>query len=129
MKRRTFVQSALGAAFTASIPVEQLLPVPLQLLGDPCVTVSRQIYEALTLPYTKEIDQLRSPGGFSSSGEISPIQNCIDGTGLARVRTPRESDFRTHIFDKLIDTVSATQEVGLWIFRHTRWSGGPMQHI
>ena len=107
------------------IPVEQLLPVPLQLLGDPCVTVSRQIHEALTLPYTKEIDQLRPPGGFSSSGEISPVQNCIDGAGLARVRPPRESDFRAHIFDKLIDTVGATQEVGLWIFRHTRWVRRP----
>ena len=38
MKRRTFVQSALGAAFTASIPVEQLLaaggPSTTKIVGD-----------------------------------------------------------------------------------------------
>ncbi len=99
--------------------IEQPSPVSAQGPPDTGESIARQIYDAPVFLEAEKIDQLRPARALARAGEIPAVQDGIDRTGFAGIRTPGKSDLRTFVRHELACLVRTGQKCGTREYGHT----------
>ncbi len=77
--------------------------------------VARQIDQAPIVRKVKEIDQAGSARRLAGSSNLPPIDDDVQGAGLAGIGSPGNSDLGPGIRDKLSEGVGALDETGFGV--------------
>jgi uncharacterized protein YigA (DUF484 family) len=103
-------QQAAQRRAPGQIAFQQFSPVPANRVGNPGITVTRQIDQVAIRLHQKKVEQLGAAGRFADPGQLPLAGEKVDRAGFAGVGAAGEGHFPAGIGRKLGQGVNAIQK-------------------